>query len=140
MWHFFFLLFTCDILPPPMLTHRDGGFLFDSTNVLSISELTPCVPRFSRITFHSYLGHFMHRRKLSFCIFGFSMQPYISSCQCTCQYIYYILFIFIRQQKIYIYYADKKRRNSSPAYRGGGILAKFGSKNDYKILFIKVIP
>ena len=35
-----------DILPPPMLTHRGGGFSFDSTNVLSISELTPCVPRF----------------------------------------------------------------------------------------------
>ena len=109
-----------DILPPPMLTHRGGGFSFDSTNVLSISELTPCVPRFSRITFHSYLGHFTHRRKLGFRIFGFSVQPYISSCQCTCQYIYYILFIFIRQQKIYIFYADKKRRNSSPAYRGGG--------------------
>ena len=115
-----------DILPPPMLTHRGGGFSFDSTNVLSISELTPCVPRFSRITFHSYLGHFTHRRKLGFRIFGFSVQSYISSCQCTYQYIYYILFIFIRQQKIYIFYADKKRRNSSPAYRDGGILAKFG--------------
>ena len=35
-----------DILPPLMLTHRSGGFLFDSPVGLSISRLSPRAPRF----------------------------------------------------------------------------------------------
>ena len=31
---------SSDILPPLMLTHRSGGFLFDSPDGLSISRLT----------------------------------------------------------------------------------------------------
>ena len=35
-----------DILPPLSLSLRSGGFLFDSPDGLSISRLTPRVPRF----------------------------------------------------------------------------------------------
>ena len=36
-----------DILPPPTPKLRGEGFLFEQTNVYSISKLTPCVPRFN---------------------------------------------------------------------------------------------
>lgn len=65
---------------------RSGGFSLKNTNVFSINELTPSARRFSRMMFHSYLGYFTHRRKLGFRIFGFSVQPSISSCQCTDHY------------------------------------------------------
>jgi len=33
--------YECDLLPPPMLTHRGGGFSLNDTSVPSINELTP---------------------------------------------------------------------------------------------------
>lgn len=36
----------CDVLPPLSLSLRSGGFLFDTTFVVSISKLSPCIPRF----------------------------------------------------------------------------------------------
>lgn len=65
---------------------RSGGFPLKNTNVFSINGLTPSARRFSRMMFHLYLGYFTHRRKLGFRIFGFSVQPSISSCQCTNHY------------------------------------------------------
>lgn len=41
----------CDILSPPK---EVGSFSFDTTNVVSISELTPCVPRLFTI-YHANL-------------------------------------------------------------------------------------
>ena len=35
-----------DILPPPTLTLRGGGFSLKYGNPYSINELSPCVPRF----------------------------------------------------------------------------------------------
>lgn len=35
-----------DILPPPTLTLRGGGFSLKCSSLYSINELTPCVPRF----------------------------------------------------------------------------------------------
>lgn len=35
-----------DVLPPLSLSLRSGGFLFDTTFVVSISKLSPCIPRF----------------------------------------------------------------------------------------------
>ena len=34
------------MLPPPMLTHRGGGFPLKCSNEHSINRLTPYVPRF----------------------------------------------------------------------------------------------
>ena len=42
---------TCDILSPPK---EVGSFSFDTTNVVSISELSPCVPRLFTI-YHANL-------------------------------------------------------------------------------------
>ena len=40
------MAYESDILPPPMLTHRGGGFPLNSRNWLSINGLSPCAPRF----------------------------------------------------------------------------------------------
>ena len=44
----FNIMFTAfsDVLPPLSLSLRSGGFLFDTTFVVSISKLSPCIPRF----------------------------------------------------------------------------------------------
>ena len=56
---------------------RGGGFSLKHSNEYSINELTPCVPRFSRMTFHSHLGYFTHRRKLGFRILFLCASPYL---------------------------------------------------------------
>ena len=38
--------YNSDVLPPLSLSLRRGGFLFDTTFVVSISKLSPCIPRF----------------------------------------------------------------------------------------------
>ena len=44
--HWKILPFISDVLPPLSLSLRSGGFLFDTTFVVSISKLSPCIPRF----------------------------------------------------------------------------------------------
>ena len=46
---------VCDILSPLSLTLRSGSFSLNTTSVVSINELSPCVPRFLYLFIISYL-------------------------------------------------------------------------------------
>jgi hypothetical protein len=50
-----FYSFVCDILSPLSLSLRSGSFSLNTTSVVSINELSPCVPRFLYLFIISYL-------------------------------------------------------------------------------------